>query len=304
MARNERLPQKVLIAMISPVILDFDRSTGHVPEAIVIDLAAWQDEIRYGCSMKAFKRLDSLLERVMPSEYGTVLLGSGDFHHVSALLVERACNKLAPSASLELVILDNHPDNMRFPFGIHCGSWVSHAAKLDRVSHIHVLGITSGDVGLAHAWENRLGALYKGKLTYWCMDVNVGWAKTVGLARAIRYFDSPAEMVDAFVENQNDKQSPVYLSIDKDAFSEETVCTNWDQGRMTEPDLYRIVDTVKPRLLAGDINGEVSNWTYQSRWKRCLSWLDGQEPVPEAQLLAWQQQQHEFNSRVLAALNR
>lgn len=106
-------------------------------------------------------------------------------------------------------------------------------AKLSRVSHIHVLGITSGDIGVAHAWENRLRPLYAGKLTYWCMDVDIGWMKTVGLGHAARRFDSPDELVEAFVEIQRHRQLPVYLSIDKDAFSKETVCTNWDQGRMT-----------------------------------------------------------------------
>ena len=254
--------------------------------------------------MRTFKRLNNLLERELPMDHGTVLMGSGDFHHISALLVERACRKLVQPASLELVVFDNHTDNMRFPFGIHCGSWVSHAAKLAGVSHIHVLGITSGDVGLAHAWENRLRPLYKGKLTYWCMDVNVGWAKTIGLGHAALRFGSPDELVDAFSETQRSRQSPVYLSIDKDAFSKETVCTNRDHGRMTETHLFQVIDILKSRLIASDINGEVSNWTYQNRWKRCLSWLDGQEPVPEDRLLAWQKQQQEFNSRVLKVLQR
>ena len=290
--------------MAQPVILDFDQSTGDIPGAAVINLGAWQDGIRYGCSMKTFKRLGSLLDREMPPDYGTVLMGSGDFHHVSALLVEKACRKLEPSALLELVVLDNHPDNMRFPFGIHCGSWVSHAAKLERVGHIHVLGITSGDIGVAHAWENRLRPLYKGKLTYWCMGVNIGWMTTVGLGSAGRRFDTPDELVNAFVENQHYRQSPVYLSIDKDAFSKETVCTNWDQGRMTGQHLFRIIDALKSRMIASDINGEVSNWTYENRWKRCLSWLDGQEPVPQAQLQTWQKQQQEFNTRILTALQQ
>ena len=49
--------------MAQPVILDFDQSTGNVPGSVVIDLADWQDEIRYGCSMHAFARLGDLLDR-------------------------------------------------------------------------------------------------------------------------------------------------------------------------------------------------------------------------------------------------
>ncbi len=31
---------------------------------------------------------------------------------------------------------------------------VNAASKLPQISHIHVLGITSSDIGLGHAWEN------------------------------------------------------------------------------------------------------------------------------------------------------
>ena len=71
--------------------------------------------------------------------YGTaealsVLLGSGDFHHLSLPLVElEARRQRSRAGSLRVVVLDNHPDNMRFPLGVHCGSWVGRAAALPGV---------------------------------------------------------------------------------------------------------------------------------------------------------------------------
>lgn len=37
---------------------------------------------------------------------------------------------------------------------------------LAQISHVHVVGITSADIGRAHAWENRLGPLLRGRLSY------------------------------------------------------------------------------------------------------------------------------------------
>ena len=139
-----------------PVILDFDGSVLPVAEGERrIPLGSWQEAIRFGCTRRAFSALEAHLEGVLPVDCGCAFMGSGDFHHVTLIPLRRLCRRLPP-ASLDVVVFDNHPDNMRYPFGIHCGSWVSHAALLPSVRRVHVIGITSGDIGLAHAWENRL----------------------------------------------------------------------------------------------------------------------------------------------------
>ena len=63
-------------------------------------------------------------------------MGSGDFHHVSYLLIERL-RRLG--RQIQVVVFDNHPDNMRYPFGIHCGSWVWHVSRLPFVERVHVV---------------------------------------------------------------------------------------------------------------------------------------------------------------------
>ena len=209
-----------------PLVLDFDASARALPGAGVLALAQWQQRIRFGCSLRAMVALRHELVMRMPPDPGPVFIGSGDFHHVSLLLVER----LAAHGPLDVVVLDNHPDNMRYPWGIHCGSWVSHVARLPFVRHAQVMGITSPDVSLRHALENRLLPLWRGKLAYWCLGLDVRWARPLGLGAAIRSFGSTRAMLDAFAEQQAVACAAAYLSIDKDVLSAQVARTNWDQG--------------------------------------------------------------------------
>ena len=132
----------------------------------IVPLREWEESIRFGCRMSELRQLQSV---IVPSN--VVFMGSGDFHHISHLLLDRIWN----SEPFDVVVLDNHPDNMRFPFGIHCGSWVVHAARLPQIRCVHILGITSADVSWRHAWENHLLPIVQGKIRYCTTGVNVQW---------------------------------------------------------------------------------------------------------------------------------
>lgn len=281
-----------------PVVLDIDRSVGPLPQRLVLPLEHWQESIRFGCSLATMQRFRTMLDELLPEQYGTVFTGSGDFHHLTWPLVER----LRPAVPVQVVVLDNHPDNMRFPFGVHCGSWVRRVAMLPSVSHVHVLGITSSDIGAGHAWENYLTPLKRGKLTYWNIGVDTGWSKRLGLEKAFRGFASPEAMVDAFVELQRTQTTPSYLSIDKDAFSADVAHTNWDQGKLQLDHALALIDSLRQGLVGSDINGEVSHYRYKTWWKRRLSAMDEQPQIDPAMLAQWQAQQHALNLQLLDAI--
>jgi hypothetical protein len=287
------------MSRLDPLILDFDGAVGELPGATRLPLGAWQEDIRFGCTLRRFARLRAWLDEAMPREHGTVLMGSGDYHHLTWPLVERQRGR----GPFQVVVLDNHPDNMRFPWGVHCGSWVRRVARLPYVSHVHVAGITSADIGARHAWENYLGPLRAGKLTYWCMDVDVGWAARLGLAGAFRRFDGPDQLAAALAAHLRAAPRPTYLSIDKDAFDADTARTNWDQGRLRLAHALRIIEALRGQVVASDINGEVSAYRYRTWWKRLLSGMDGQTPMPEDELAAWQAQQHALNLELLGAID-
>jgi arginase family enzyme len=231
--------------------------------------------------------------------HGTVLLGSGDYHHLSALLIAQ----MQPERPMRVIVLDNHPDNMRFMGHIHCGSWVSHACALSQVAQIDVIGITSSDIGWRHAWENRLSPLRAGRLRYWSVGVDTSWARWVGAARAMRGFANMPALLQALVAELRQCQAPVYLSIDKDVFAPDVVRTNWDQGVMRAAQAQAIIAACHGRIIASDITGEVSSYTYGWGWKRWVSALDGQDlALTETQLASWRAAQHRLNLALLCQI--
>ncbi|MWN90433.1 hypothetical protein GQ597_06945 [Gilliamella sp. Pra-s65] len=288
--------------MTCPIILNFDQSVGKIDHANTIDVTQWQDAIRFGCTKKTFNQFNNVLQQFLPESHGTVLMGSGDFHHISLLLIERLAQQYSADNPIQVVIFDNHPDNMRYLFGIHCGSWVSYVANLPFVSHVHVLGITSHDIGITHFWENRWAPLFHKKLTYWSLDVNVAWAKKIGLGHSFRHFATPDDLIANFLSEQYHSAQPVYVSIDKDVLSEEVIHTNWDQGKLQTYHLLDTISSIKSRIIGSDITGELSIWQPSNWFKRLLSSLDKQPTISPNNLINWQQEQHQLNLTLLKAL--
>ncbi len=285
-----------------PVILDFDGSVKLEPQdaARVIALQSWQESIRFGCRWTPFKRLEQTLAAQLPVDYGCVFTGSGDYHHVSQLLLQR----LAYLPPFDLVVCDNHPDNMRYPFGIHCGSWIYWASRLPQVQHIHVLGICSPDIALGHAWENHLTPLLRNKLTYWNINVDTRWLKWMGAGDSSYTFSHADALTERFlVHLDKDRSRNIYLSLDKDALSPSVINTNWDQGELREDHLNQLIDACRGRLIGADITGDVSAYRYQSRFKRWLSAADGQRVPSSEQAESWQERQNRLNQRLAARIN-
>jgi hypothetical protein len=287
-----------------PIVLDLDASVDRLTGELRIDLAEWQGALRFACSTAHLDALRRMLEARLPAagDHGTVLMGSGDFHHLSWPLIARQI-EAAGNTPLRVVVFDNHPDNMRFPFGVHCGSWVSKVAALSGVAHVDVVGITSADIGARHSWENRLAPLRAGRLTYWSAGVDTGWARWLGLASAFRGYADLGALIDCLCMELQASSDPVYVSIDKDVFSTDVVQTNWDQGGLTEAQLEQALQALQGRVVGSDITGEISAYRYRSRWKRWLSRLDGQDTeLDPDRLAAFQAKQQRLNERLVRRL--
>ena len=284
---------------MQPLILDLDASVGALPDAIRIDARDWHDRLRFACSASQLRAFGERLETRFPTPHGTVFFGSGDFHHLSLPLIAR----LATERRMRVLVFDNHPDNMRFPFGVHCGSWVSAVAALPNVARVDVAGITSGDIAAAHAWENRLMPLYRDRLRFWSIGVDTRWSRRIGLGDAFRNFDAAPAMMDALLEDLAVDDTPVYLSIDKDVLDPSEARSNWDQGCLHVADLQAAIIALRDRLIGSDINGEVSLAHYPQRWKRMLSAIDRQPVLDAVTLAAFQAEQHAVNLRLLQALS-
>lgn len=285
-------------AVDRPLILDFDRSVLPLPGVDTLPLHPWEERIRYGCALRDLRSLASELERRSLGRPPLTFLGSGDFHHVSYLLIER----LAQQGPIQVVVFDNHPDNMRYPWGIHCGSWVHRVCRLPFISRVTVVGITSDDIRSRHLFENYLRPLYFGKLAYFSFSSPPRLARLLGLS-SIKSCERDSDTLRRLMEDLlRSDRSPVYLSIDKDVLSPESVRTNWDQGRLDEESLIAAVAVLKPFLISADVTGEISSYTYRTFWKRFLTRLDGQSPPLQDDIQEHQRRQQQLNQRLVTLL--
>ena len=280
------------------LILDFDDSVRPMPGVDALPLRGHQEAIRFGCRMPVLHALGRELSPALDAQPRMVFMGSGDYHHVTWLLVERL-RRL--ESRIQLVVFDNHPDNMRYPFGIHCGSWVWHVSRLPFIARVHVVGITSSDVNGGHLWENHIGPLYSGKVQYWCVERPLRAMHFVGIRRS-RSFPSMAVLLERLQQELAATSEPVYLSIDKDVLARDVVQTNWDQGVMRLEELTAAIEPLRERIIGSDVVGEVSSYRYRSRFKRLLSGLDHQPPIPDDRLAEWQARHHEVNLQLLSLL--
>ncbi|AOA57542.1 hypothetical protein [Acinetobacter larvae] len=282
-----------------PLRLNFDDSTGLPAHSTEITLNDWQERIRFGCKWRQFKQLEHYLAPLLPAveQLGCVLLGSGDYHHLSQLLLAR----LDSTQPIHLIICDNHPDHMRYPFGIHCGSWVYWASRLAHVARIDVIGISSEDIALKHAWENHWLPLIQGKVHYWSIQQSASWTRWIGAKNAWRGFANADDLMQEFLTELS-SDLPIYLSIDKDVLSETVVQTNWDQGHFLEQHVQQLIAACKGRLIGADITGDVSAYHYQSRFKRLLSASDGQIEPTASEVQQWQIAQIALNQRLIEAM--
>ncbi len=282
----------------SPVVLDIDGSCGYLPGEQRLQLRNWQERLRYSCRKSDLDALQAQVGEGLLRQSGPFFLGSGDFHHLSLPIIAAH----ARTRLLDVVVLDNHPDNMRFPFAIHCGSWVRQVAALPGVRRVHVVGIHSQDIAWPHFWENNWWPLYSGRVHYWSVQVDVRYVRCLGLSQMFHGFNEIDALLDA-LKAQLEPDFPLYLSIDKDVLAAEAVRTNWDQGMMQLPQMYAFVAACRTRLTGCDVTGDISFYQYQQLLKRLLSRLDGQETqeVPPA-LKDWQLQQHQVNLQLCRLL--
>lgn len=282
-------------------VLNFDDSAGRPQNSAQLELQDWQERIRFSCSQQTFKQFEKLLEIQLPpvSQLGCCLLGSGDYHHVTQALLAR----FEPEQQIHLIVCDNHPDNMRYPLGIHCGSWVYWASRLAQIARIDVIGISSSDISLSHAWENHWRALIGGKVHYWSVQQSAQWMHWIGAKNSWHGFSDPDQLMQNFIK-QLDTDLPIYLSIDKDVFSQDVVQTNWDQGHFEEQHLLDLIRACHGRLIGADITGDVSAYRYQSIMKRVLSAGDGQSEPSEAEVKVWQIEQQQLNQRLITAIDQ
>ena len=219
------------------------------------------------------------------------MIGSGDFHHLAVLLLERIREPVT------VIHFDNHPDWVRWAPRWHCGSWVNEALRLRQVAKVITLGPCSDDLVRPQLKGGNLAALASGRLVLlpWRHAPSRVWGRVAdgpghrregghlvwrNLADA-----GNAENV-AFILDRIDTAA-IWITIDKDVLPETEALTNWDQGQMPLRVLLDLIIGIgtRKRIAGADICGEFSPPALRNPFKQIESRIDRpQRSVDSARL--------------------
>jgi len=297
-------------------ILDLDGSLRA--QTSLRDAAAWDDVrtidlrdlgprlrlwARAATIAEARARFDASGVRV---ESAITLLGSGDFHHIAALLHERIAEPFT------LIHFDNHPDWVRLAPRWHCGSWINRALEIENLARVITLGPCSEDLVNPGLKGGNLTALGSGRLVLypWQHSPSRVWHRVA---------DGPGHHYEGgrlnwrnLCERQLEEAvrgviaeiptTAVWISIDKDVLPEDEVVTNWDQGHMPLAAVLGFVRALvaQKRVLGADICGEYAPPAHANPFKRIEARMDQprRDDVDAARLAA----NERVNRELLAAI--
>lgn len=269
MDTKNRFPDNDLFRDV--LIIDFDGSVSLPFKADKLDMRNREEEIRYSASFNQLEILENEIKEQIRN-HKIFFLGNGDFHHISYLLIKNILKE-----PFQVIVFDNHPDNMIFPFGIHCGSWVYHASKLPNVLNTSVFGIASADIKGINIIQNHYSAIKTGRVKYYCLSPVPKLTKFLSSYKIEEKISSKNHISEILKKHVQSINAPVYLSIDKDVLSKESLKTTWDQGELSENDLLQCVREILPYVFAVDIVGDISSHDFKSHLKKIMKWLDGEK---------------------------
>lgn len=241
--------------------------SARVAEAggVRVDLRRLGPALRLWSRPPALERLRLRLRESLPATDGPALVfaGSGDFHHVSPLLLERAI-EASGCDEVTLLHFDNHPDWVRFTNGAHCGSWVGWAARMAGVSKVVTVGVCSRDIHKPSTRRADLDLLGEARLELYAYAEPDGAACVDLCGHSWPTIETMGEAAFAAFLPGRIATNAVYVTVDKDVLCPADAATNWDQGRTTLPLLKTLLERVLDgrRLIGADVVGDWSPATY------------------------------------------
>lgn len=250
-----------------------------------LDLTAHQNILRLYANRRGHDLLRQSIESLRQSYPGPWLtfLGSGDFNHVSAFLIESLPETTEP---VSLVLIDNHPDWFDMPLQYHCATWVSTLLKHNKIETATLIGMDSIDLRGHELWFVPFADFCSGRVQVIPYEqeftqVPLRWANSVrgtadaqvGLTGTSITFDTIAKLgIKGLCQNLINRLAGknVYICIDKDVLTNEYAVSDWEHGRLTLPQLQEILEALFSccHIIGADICGEKAPKPLHGPWKR------------------------------------
>jgi len=234
----------------------------------IVNLKSFSLSCRIWMDRKSAAKISSFLDPALKNML--TFLGSGDYHHLSSLLIEQF------NLPLSVIIFDHHPDWFAPPPELGCGSWVARILKKDNIKKVILLGPSSDDISAKSIFtgvdlnffkDDRL-ELYPyehapTKAFFKKVPDNVSFNKQGGkFYEQINWQEMRGKNLEDFLLKiiQRLPFKQVYVSIDKDCLKSDYALTNWEEGRFSLDELLLMLKVIKKNLdIVGlDITGEYS----------------------------------------------
>jgi hypothetical protein len=213
------------------------------------------------------------------------LYGSGDFHHISAILIEQFKDPLS------VIVFDYHPDWDALSPRLNCGSWANFLLKKENIRKIVLLGPSSNDLSSKGLFSASFQGLKNKKIEIYpylrkpsrvflrdlkgidCFGVKHGFFSSV-----IKWNNLAEKDINTFLPVLLDKipTTDVYISIDKDCLTQDYALTNWEEGLLKLEWLLGALNIIKNRknIIGLDITGDYSPIVINNKLKMFISCLD------------------------------
>lgn len=270
-------------------ILDFDGSVKAQPSL----LSKYPHQIIALTDLACGSRLwmntrmrKTIQERVgAGSKDSVTFIGSGDFHHISSLLLSQFTEPIS------LINFDFHPDWDIFSPRYSCGAWVNQALKNQNILKCVLVGISSDDISSPGIQSANLGALKNDRLEIYpyAHDATTVFFRRVPENKSLKLqknlFSARISWEELKGRNLGDffssviKNLPVkkvYVSIDKDCLNSSYALTNWEEGKLTLVELLSMLKLIRDNLdIVGlDVTGDYSPVEVRGLLKNLISGWD------------------------------
>lgn len=174
--------------------------------------------------------VDDITQIIKPEPLNAIhFIDSGNYHYISKLWTDKI------DCAFNLLVFDHHNDMQQPMFGdiLSCGGWILKTIEENPyLNKVILIGVRDDLAEQIPYTQNKTICIKESDLP----NLNRILNKLTPIFRSC----------------------PLYISIDKDAFSDAECITNWDQGSLTLSQLEEILNLLKSSttILGIDICGE------------------------------------------------
>ena len=235
-------------------------STLQIPS---VNLRNWGPKLRFSALTHEVERFQS---EVACHLRPFILFGSGDFHHLSAVWLQRI------QEPITLLSFDNHPDWDVRPPRWGCGGWINRALESRWLESVQVWGCGNFELNWPHNLFAPKKVLQSGRLQVF------SWSERYPkLSICQEGAISRDTWRDTFLQQLTLRRGhAVYVTIDLDCLNAGEFHSNWEHGLFTVDDLAWAIRQVRENttLIGGDMCGAYSAPAYARLTQRVASTFD------------------------------